>query len=117
MSGAEATARALEAMPSVGVVMLTINQEDHRVVEAIRPGAAGYLVKDADLDDIAAGIRTAANSSWAPAATRSVMAELRQHASGAGALPGAAPHRTRARRAVPAAAAPRKLRSAAVSST
>src|SRR4051794_18089078 len=64
-------------MPSVGVVMLTINQEDHRVVEAIRPGAAGYLVKDADLDDIVAGIRTAANPSWAPAATRSVMAELR----------------------------------------
>ena len=80
MSGVEATARALEAMPSVGVVMLTINQEDQRVVEAIRAGALGYLVKDADLDDIVAGIRAAAAGQpvLAPAATRSVMAELRR---------------------------------------
>jgi two-component system nitrate/nitrite response regulator NarL len=80
MSGVEATARALQAMPRVGVVMLTINQEDQRVVEAIRAGALGYLVKDADLDDIVAGIRAAAAGQpvLAPAATRSVMAELRR---------------------------------------
>jgi DNA-binding NarL/FixJ family response regulator len=79
ISGIEATARAVEAMPGVAVLMLTINREDQRVVEAVRAGALGYLLKDAELDDIVAGIRAAAAGRpvLAPAAAGAVMAEVR----------------------------------------
>src|SRR5215210_5414293 len=60
MSGIEATARVLEARPGTSVLMLTINREDERVLEAVRAGASGYLLKDAELEEIVAGIRAAA---------------------------------------------------------
>jgi DNA-binding NarL/FixJ family response regulator len=40
--------------------MLTIATDDARVIEALRAGASGYLLKDAPLEEIAAGIRAAA---------------------------------------------------------
>src|SRR5215210_4667634 len=88
MSGIEATARALEASPGVAVLMLTINREDARVLDAVRAGALGYLLKDAELDDIVAGIRAAAAGRpvLAPAAAGAVMAEIRRDA-----VPPAAP--------------------------
>jgi DNA-binding NarL/FixJ family response regulator len=80
MSGIEATARAVVAMPHVGVVMLTINREDRRILEAVRAGALGYLLKDAELDEIVAGIQDAAAGRpvLAPAAAGAVMAEVRR---------------------------------------
>src|ERR687886_2809738 len=80
MSGVEATAGAVEAMPGVGVVMLTINRDDERVVDAVRAGALGYLLKDAELEDIVAGIRDAAAGRpvLSPAVTGAVMAEVRR---------------------------------------
>ena len=80
MSGIEATARAVEAMPGVGVLMLTINREDRRILEAVRAGALGYLLKDAELDEIVAGIRDAAAGRpvLGPAAAGVVLAEVRR---------------------------------------
>jgi two-component system nitrate/nitrite response regulator NarL len=80
MSGVEATARVMEASPDVPVLMLTINRDAERVVEAVRAGAAGYLFKDAELDDIVAGIRAAAAGQpvLTPAATGAVMDEVRR---------------------------------------
>jgi DNA-binding NarL/FixJ family response regulator len=80
MSGIEATARAVGAMPGVGVLMLTINREDDRVLEAVRAGALGYLLKDAELEDILAGIHEAGAGRpvLAPAAAGAVMAEVRR---------------------------------------
>jgi DNA-binding NarL/FixJ family response regulator len=79
-SGIEATARAVEARPGVAVLMLTINREDDRVLEALRAGAAGYLLKDAELDEIVAGIYAAAAGQpvLSPAATGAVIAEVRR---------------------------------------
>jgi DNA-binding NarL/FixJ family response regulator len=80
MSGIEATARAVESMPGVGVVMLTVSQADRLVLEAVRAGALGYLRKDAELDDIVAGIRDAAAGRpvLGPPAAGAVMAEVRK---------------------------------------
>jgi len=82
MSGIEATARARAAMPGVRVLMLTINREDERIVDAVRAGALGYLLKDAELDEIVAGIRAAAAGQpvLAPAAAGAVMARVRDQA-------------------------------------
>jgi DNA-binding NarL/FixJ family response regulator len=87
MSGIEATARVLAARPRVGVLMLTINRDDERVLEAVRAGARGYLLKDAELDEIVAAIRDTAEgrARLAPTAAAALMAEVRR----AGASPAA----------------------------
>ncbi len=79
MSGIEATTRVLEAQPGVSVLMLTINRDDARVVEAIQAGASGYLLKDAELDQIVGAIHAAASgqSVLGPTATSAVMAHVR----------------------------------------
>jgi DNA-binding NarL/FixJ family response regulator len=64
MSGVEAT-RLLGDTDPVPVLMLTVSAEDHDVVDAVRAGARGYLLKDAPLEEIVAGIRAAAaGASW-----------------------------------------------------
>jgi two-component system NarL family response regulator len=60
MTGVEATPLVLEATPLASVLMLTFATDDSRVVDAVRAGASGYLLKDAPLTEIAAGIRAAA---------------------------------------------------------
>ena len=60
MSGIEATRRVLELVPEASVLILTISNDDARVVDAVRAGAQGYLLKDAPLEEIVAGIRVAA---------------------------------------------------------
>lgn len=59
MSGIEATHRVLELVPEASVLILTISNDDARVVDAVRAGAQGYLLKDAPLDEIVTGIRAA----------------------------------------------------------
>jgi DNA-binding NarL/FixJ family response regulator len=80
MSGIEAAERLLASRPDASVLMLTINRDDGRVLEAVRAGASGYLLKDAELDDIVAGIRSVAAglSVLAPAAAGALMTEVRR---------------------------------------
>ena len=60
MSGIEATAVITGEHPRVAVLMLTVAAHDERVIEAVRAGACGYLLKDARLPEIVAGVRAAA---------------------------------------------------------
>jgi DNA-binding NarL/FixJ family response regulator len=60
MSGIEATPAALEAAPDTSGLMLTIATDDSRVVDALRAGGSGYLLRNAELGGIVAGIRAAA---------------------------------------------------------
>ena len=95
MSGVEATPLVLEAAPLTSVLMLTIATDDTRVVDAVRAGASGYLLKDAELAEIAAGIRAAAAGHCA-IAPRIASALLQSVRSSDGA-----PARRRAARAGP----------------
>jgi len=61
ISGIEATRLLLEILPGAAVLILTISDDDARVIEAVRAGARGYLLKDAPLEEILAGIRAAAD--------------------------------------------------------
>jgi DNA-binding NarL/FixJ family response regulator len=58
--GIAATAAIKAAAPAVEIVALTSFVEESRVVAAIEAGASGFLLKDADADDLAAAIRAAA---------------------------------------------------------
>jgi DNA-binding NarL/FixJ family response regulator len=60
MSGVQATPLVLDAAPQTSVLMLTTATDDAGVLDAIRAGARGYLLKDANLDEITRGIRAAA---------------------------------------------------------
>ncbi len=58
MTGVEATRRIVDEIPGTRVVALTTFSTLDYVVPALRAGASGYLVKDAQPDEILAAIAT-----------------------------------------------------------
>ncbi|WP_343240603.1 MULTISPECIES: response regulator transcription factor [unclassified Streptomyces] len=78
--GLEATRRigADRTLDAVRVLVLTRYEADEYVFEALRAGAAGFLLKDIDPDDLRTAIRTvsAGRSLLAPAVTRRVIEEF-----------------------------------------
>lgn len=76
-----AAARAIvadERLNTTRVVMLTTFDEDEDITEAIRAGAAGYLLKDIAPDELRRAVHIVANGEalLAPAITRRVMQRL-----------------------------------------
>ncbi|MFJ7287999.1 response regulator [Curtobacterium sp. NPDC098951] len=69
-------------LASVHVVVLTTFEEDDYVFEAIRGGAAGFLVKDTEPAELLRAIRTvvAGESLLSPRATRSLVEAYATHA-------------------------------------
>jgi DNA-binding NarL/FixJ family response regulator len=60
VDGIEATSRIKSARPDIEIIALTSFIEEARVVAAIEAGATGFLLKDAEADELAAAIRAAA---------------------------------------------------------
>jgi DNA-binding NarL/FixJ family response regulator len=60
MNGIEATRRILQANPRVGVVVLTMFEDDDSVFSAMRAGARGYVLKGADPTEILKVVRAVA---------------------------------------------------------
>jgi DNA-binding NarL/FixJ family response regulator len=59
MDGIAATAELRARHPDIEVVALTSFVDEERVTAAIEAGASGFLLKDAEADDVAAAIRAA----------------------------------------------------------
>jgi DNA-binding NarL/FixJ family response regulator len=78
--GLEATRRIAEdpALAAVHVVILTTFELDDYVFEALRAGAAGFLVKDTEPADLIAGVRVVAGGDalLSPGVTRTLIAEF-----------------------------------------
>lgn len=55
-NGIEATRRIHQGQPDIGVLVLTMFDDDDSVFAAMRAGARGYLLKDADKDDVVRAI-------------------------------------------------------------
>ena len=81
-------------LESVRVVMLTTFELDEYVFEALRSGASGFLLKDADPGDLLRAVRVVAEggSLLAPSVTRRVIAEFAGR-GGAAASPHPEMHR------------------------
>jgi DNA-binding NarL/FixJ family response regulator len=83
LDGISATREALALAPGVHVVMLTSFADRDRIVEAIDAGAVGYLLKDAEPEELLAGIRGAARgeSPLAPRAASELFSGRREPAA------------------------------------
>jgi DNA-binding NarL/FixJ family response regulator len=57
ISGIEATRRILHTSPHIRILMVTMFEDDASVFAALRAGARGYILKDADEDEILRAIR------------------------------------------------------------
>jgi DNA-binding NarL/FixJ family response regulator len=60
MGGTEATRRIRASLPSACVIVLTTFEEDEEVFDAIRAGAAGYLLKASPSEKLCEAIRLGA---------------------------------------------------------
>ena len=78
MNGVEAT-RAIKAQfPRIAVLVLTIHEDREYLLEVLKAGAAGYVLKDIDPDRLMEAIRLvhAGESVVAPGLTSKLIAEL-----------------------------------------
>jgi DNA-binding NarL/FixJ family response regulator len=71
MGGIEATRRLVEKEPSTRVMMLTSFGGHERMVEALKSGAVGYVVKDTAPADLLIALRSVASTGKAPDTTAS----------------------------------------------
>ena len=80
LNGIEVVRRLREALPQVRVLVLTMHQEDEYVLQAVRAGAAGYLVKDSAAEELLASVRSlhAGQGYFGPQASKA-LAEQMQH--------------------------------------
>ncbi|MFI7025272.1 response regulator [Micromonospora sp. NPDC049900] len=80
LDGLAATAaiRADETLTGTRVLILTTFDDDEDIVEAVRLGAAGYLLKDTGSDDLRRAVHTAVagGNLLSPTITRRVMEQL-----------------------------------------
>jgi DNA-binding NarL/FixJ family response regulator len=79
ISGVEATRQIAMVAPLTRVLVLTISDQDADVMDAIVAGACGYLLKDASIADLIAGIQAAAagESLVSPAIASKVLQRVR----------------------------------------
>jgi DNA-binding NarL/FixJ family response regulator len=80
LGGLEVVRRLREALPDTRVLVLTMHKEDEYVLQAVRAGASGYLVKDSAASELLAAVRSlhAGRGYFGPQAAMT-LAEQLQH--------------------------------------
>ncbi|MFF5337737.1 response regulator [Streptomyces sp. NPDC013181] len=88
LDGLDAVAEIRDTVPSTGIVMLTTFGEDDYILRALGGGAAGFLIKSGEPEELIAGVRAVAEGAayLSPKVAARVVAHL--GATGAGALAG-----------------------------
>jgi DNA-binding NarL/FixJ family response regulator len=79
LDGIEATRAVLRVRPTTKVIMLTSFSENARIMAALEAGAVGYLLKDAEPEDIVRALRdsTAGGVPLSPKAARAFLPSSR----------------------------------------
>jgi DNA-binding NarL/FixJ family response regulator len=80
LNGIEVIRRLREQAPEARVLVLTMHQEDEYVLQAVRAGASGYLVKDSAAAELLAAVRSlhAGRAHFGPQAAKALAQQL-QH--------------------------------------
>jgi|CXWK01.1.fsa_nt_gi DNA-binding NarL/FixJ family response regulator len=78
MDGVEATRLIKREFPHIGIIALTMNEEQQHVFDLVRAGATGYLLKDSDSSQIVDAIRAIArgDSLIHPSVAGKILAEF-----------------------------------------
>lgn len=78
ISGLDAARELQERCPETAVLMLTIHDREDYLFEALRSGAAGYVLKGADAQELLAAIRSVRSGGvyLQPAAAKSLMSDV-----------------------------------------
>jgi DNA-binding NarL/FixJ family response regulator len=61
LNGIEATRRIIETQPKIGIIVLTMFDDDDSVFSAMKAGARGYLLKGAGQEETIRAIRAVSN--------------------------------------------------------
>ena len=79
MNGIEATRRILHTSPHIGVIMLTMLEDDDSIFAAMRAGARGYILKGGDRSEVLKTVRAAAQGEalFGPAIAHRLMSFFR----------------------------------------
>jgi DNA-binding NarL/FixJ family response regulator len=59
-SGLQATMDITQALPETKILILTVSETEADLVESVKAGARGYLLKGMDAEDLVAAVRTVA---------------------------------------------------------
>ncbi|MFH8442102.1 response regulator [Streptomyces sp. NPDC018026] len=88
LNGIDAAAEIRTAVPGTGVIMLTTFGEDDYILRALGGGAAGFLIKSGEPEELLTGVRAVAGGAayLSPRVAARVVAHLA--ATGAGTLAG-----------------------------
>jgi DNA-binding NarL/FixJ family response regulator len=80
MHGIAATRALLAVLPSARVIVLTSFSENERIHDALEAGAVGYLLKDAEPEDVVRAVRDAAagDAPLSPRAARALLPQNRR---------------------------------------
>jgi DNA-binding NarL/FixJ family response regulator len=72
VNGIEATRRILRASPHIGIIVVTMFEDDASVFAAMRAGARGYVLKGADQEEMLRAVRAVARGEalFGPAVAR-----------------------------------------------
>lgn len=75
INGIEATREVLRASPQIGILIVTMLEDDDSVFAAMRAGARGYLLKGADQTEVLRAIRAVSNDEaiFGPGIARRIM--------------------------------------------
>ncbi|WP_244242219.1 response regulator [Nocardioides seonyuensis] len=57
LTGVEACRAIKEAVPAAKIIMLTVSDEEADLYESVKNGAAGYLLKDSSIEEVAQAVR------------------------------------------------------------
>jgi DNA-binding NarL/FixJ family response regulator len=80
MSGLEATSLLVEKYPKVKVLILTIFEEEEKILKAIENGASGYILKNSRPEELVSQIKAvhAGGAPVSPSVAKVLLKELRK---------------------------------------
>jgi DNA-binding NarL/FixJ family response regulator len=84
MNGLEATARVVKEFPAVRVIILSMHANEEYVLQALRVGAMGYVLKDSGVSELELALRAISKGETylSPAVSKHVVADYVRRAGG-----------------------------------
>ncbi len=78
LDGIEATRRIREAFPMTRIIVLTVSDDEDDLLDAVKAGANGYLLKEVSIEEVADAVRAvmAGHSLLSPAMAAKLISEF-----------------------------------------